>query len=448
MESSLATGSSTHMNKDYYKKAILLGFGLLAAQLMWTLYNTYMPLFLQAGSPKFPSGTVTLGFGLSATLAGLIMTLDNIAAFFIQPLMGPISDRTRTKIGRRIPFILIFAPLSAIFFALIPVGPMLITAELSGNLAALSGPFVLTIAAALGMVLCMALWRTPLFALMPDLFPSPLRSQANAIINIMAGIGGILVFIVGGMLYGIYGALPFWFGAMVTLVAVAILYFKVREPKELAEAAEVPGGLKIFSKLKAIPGANKKSLTLLVLTVLFYMMGYMAIETFFSSFAVTRLGLKPSFAGLLLAVASISFLIFALPSAAIAKKIGRKKTISLGLLLFSAALAVIWLFPVVPVVAAMLFVGGFGWALININCLPMILDTSVSEDLMGTFSGLYFIATTLAGTLGPILNGRIIDLAGQDYRVIFLVCPVFFLLSFLALLGVSTGEIKAGVSKA
>jgi len=262
----------------------------------------------------------------------------------------------------------------------------------------------------------------------------------------MAGIGGILVFVVGGMLYGINGALPFWFGALVTLAAVTILYFKVREPKELAEAAEVPGGLKIFSKLKLIPAANKKSLVLLVLTILFYMMGYMAIETFFSSFAVTRLGLKPSFAGLLLSVASISFLIFALPSAAIAKKIGRKKAISLGLIVFAAGLIVIWLVPSVPVVAAMLFAGGFGWALININGLPMILDTSTSEDLMGTFAGLYFIATTLAGTLGPILNGKIIDLAGRDYRVIFIVCPVFFLLSFLALLGVSTGEVKTGGS--
>ena len=430
------------MSREYTKKAVLLGFGLFAAQLMWMLYNTYMPLFLQAGSPSFASGAVKLGFGLSATLTGFIMTLDNIAAFFIQPLMGPISDRTRTRIGRRMPYIVVFAPLSAIAFALIPIGPMLVSPELSGNLSALRGPFAITISAALAMVLCMALWRTPLFALLPDLFPSPLRSQANALVNIMSGIGGILAFVVGGMLFGIYGALPFWFGAVVTLAAVAILFFKVREPKELAEAAEVPGGLRISARLKEIPAANKKSLALLVMTVLFYMVGYMAIETFFSSFAVTRLGLKPSAAAILLALSYVSFLIFAMPSASIAKKLGRKKTIAIGLLVFAAGLLIIWLFPTLPVVAAMLFVGGFGWALVNINCLPMILDTSTSEDLMGTFSGLYFIATTLAGTLGPILNGWIIDVAGRDYRVIFLVCPLFFLFSFLSLLGVSTGEVK------
>ncbi|MCX7024915.1 MAG: MFS transporter [Spirochaetes bacterium] len=446
MESQTATGGAGKtmpMTKDYYMKAILLGFGLFAAQLMWMLYNTFMPLFLQAGSPTFSSGMVTLGFGLSATLTGIIMTLDNVAAFFIQPLMGPISDRTRTKIGRRMPYILIFAPLSALAFALIPMGTLLIPAELSGKLSELTGPFAITMAAALAMVLCMALWRTPLFALMPDLFPSPLRSQANALINIMSGIGGILAFVVGSMLFGMFEALPFWFGAAVTLVAVAIMFLKVREPRELAEAAEASGGLKILVRLKEIPAANKKSLFLLVLTVLFYMVGYMAIETFFSSFAVTKLGLKPSFAAILLAVSYVSFLIFAMPSAAIAKRFGRKKTIAAGLLVFAAGLVVIWLFPVLPVVAAMLFVGGFGWALVNINCFPMILDTSTSEDLMGTFSGLYFIATTLAGTLGPILNGWIIDLVGRDYGVIFIVCPFFFLLSFLSLLGVSKGEIKA-----
>ena len=439
-----STQSAIPMTKEYYKKAILLGFGLFGAQLMWMIYNTYMPLFLQAGSPSFSAGLVTRGFGLSATLTGLIMTLDNIAAFFIQPLMGPVSDKTRTKIGRRMPFILVFAPLSAIAFALIPIGALLIPAELSGQVAALKGPFALMIAAALAMVLCMALWRTPLFALMPDLFPSPLRSQANALINIMSGIGGILAFGVGGLLFGIYEALPFWFGAVVTLIAVAILFFKIKEPREFVEEAEATGGIKVLAKLREIPAANKKSLFLLILTVLFYMVGYMAIETFFSSYAVTKLGLKPSFAAILLAVSYISFLIFAMPSAAIAKRFGRKKTIAAGLLIFGGGLVVIWLFPLLPVVAAMLFVGGFGWALVNINCFPMILDTSTSEDLMGTYSGLYFIATTLAGTLGPILNGRIIDLAGRDYGVIFIVCPVFFLLSFLSLLGVSRGEIKAG----
>ncbi len=437
------TGNDSRMSGANYKKALLLGFGLFAAQLMWMLYNNYMPLFLQAGGQGFSSGTFTLGFGLSATLTGFIMTLDNIAAFFIQPLMGPVSDRTRTRLGRRMPWILAFAPLSALAFAAIPLGPLMISPGLSGNLAALKGPFAITMVSAIVMVLCMALWRTPMFALMPDLFPSPLRSKANALINIMSGIGGIIAFAAGGMLFGMFAALPFWFGAAVTLAATGVLVLSIREPALPAEAPGAKGVPGVLARLRALPPARRKSLALLVLTVFCYMVGYMAIETFFSSFAVTALGLKPSLAAVLLAISYVSFLAFALPAAAVAKRFGRKRTVAAGLAIFGLGLLAIWLFPTLPVVAAMLFLGGFGWALVNINCFPMILDTSTDESLSGTFSGLYFIATTLAGTLGPILNGRIIDLAGRDYRVIFLVCPAFFALSFLALQGVRSGEVKA-----
>lgn len=438
-----ARADSAALTPEFYKKSALLGFGLFGAQLMWMIYNTYMPIFLQAGSPGFRTAAAVRGFGLSATVTGILMTLDNVAAFFLQPVMGPVSDRTRSRYGRRMPWILVFAPLSALAFALIPMGAELIPPELSGRVSELGGPFALLMGAALVMVVCMALWRTPMFALLPDLFPSALRSQANAVVNIMSGIGGILAFVLGGALFAVYQPLPFWFGALATMAAVLVLFKSVREPADLAEAAESPGGLRILARLREIPRENKRSLFLLILTVLFYMVGYMAVETFFSSFAVTRLGLAPSAAAMLLAVSYVSFLIFALPASLVARRLGRRITISAGLLVFAAGLVVIRLFPSLPVTAAMLLVGGFGWALVNVNCLPMILDTSTSEDLMGTYSGLYFIATTLAGTVGPILNGRVIDLAGRDYSVIFLVCPFFFVLSFLCLSGVRTGEVKA-----
>lgn len=438
-----ASPAAAKMNPSQFRTALTLGFGLFGAQLMWMVYNTYMPIFLQAGAPGFSTSLAVRGFGLSATLTGIIMTLDNIAAFFLQPLMGPISDRTRTRFGRRIPYIMIFAPLSAIAFALIPVGALLIPPSLSGQLALIKGPFTLLIGAALIMVLCMALWRTPLFALMPDLFPSALRSEANALINIMSGIGGIIAFVAGGLLFSLNPGMPFWFGSLITLLAVLIVVLKIREPQTAAESSESRRMRDILRDLGRMPSAHRKSLILLVLTVFGYMLGYMAIETFFSSFAVSTMGMKPSAAAMLLAVSYVSFLVFAMPSSTLATRWGRKRTVLTGLAIFGLGLVVIWFFPSVPVVVAMLVIGGFGWALVNINCYPMILDTSVDESLMGTFSGLYFIATTLAGTLGPILNGWIIDLTGRNYAVIFLVCPLFFLFSFLCLSRVTTGEVKA-----
>jgi MFS family permease len=448
MGSKGSNATSAKMDRKQYGTALTLGFGLFGAQLMWMIYNTYMPIFLQAGSPGFMTSAAVKGFGLSATVTGIIMTLDNIAAFFLQPIMGPISDRTVTRFGRRMPYILIFAPLSALAFALIPLGVLLIPEQFSGQLTMIQIPFAILIGSALVMVVSMALWRTPLFALMPDLFPSALRSEANALVNIMSGIGGIIAFIAGGFLFSINLGMPFLFGSLIVLAAVFILFKKIREPKENFEASDLKNISAIIKQLKEMPSLHKKSLILLVLTVFGYMLGYMAIETFFSSFAVSTLGLKPSTAAILLAVSYVSFLIFAMPSSGAAKHFGRKKTIMAGLIIFGIGLLIIFLVPSIPVVIAMLLVGGFGWALVNINCLPMILDTAMDESLMGTFSGLYFIATTLAGTIGPIVNGWIIDLSGRNYKVIFLVCPIFFLFSILCLIGVSTGEVRKNIQKA
>lgn len=427
-----------------YPKAFTLGFGLFAAQLIWMIYNTYMPIFLQAGSPDFDArlSVSTFGFGLSATLTGVIMTLDNLAAFFIQPLMGPISDRTRTRLGRRMPYILIFAPIAAIAFALIPLSPQMIPVELNGQVGQLGKPLAFLLGAALVMLVAMALWRTPLFALMPDLVPSKLRSQANGVINLMAGIGGIFAFIVGGILYNIYRPLPFWFGSLLAMLAVGILFWKIREPRELVQAAQVEGGIQVFKHLRSIPRENARSLFLLILTIFFYMVGFNSVETFFSSYAVNTLGVRESNAAFILSVSYISFIIFAIPSGMLAARIGRKRTMQIGLAIFAAGLLAAFLLPSIPVIVGIMFVGGIAWAAININGLPMVLDTSTTEALMGTYSGLYFVAATLAATLGPILNGWIIDLTGRNYSMIFIVCPVFFILAFLTLSGVTRGESK------
>ena len=428
------------MTAEEKRKALVLGFGLFGAQLMWMIYNTYMPVFLQAGNPAFGAKAGVLGFGLTATATGFIMTLDNLAAFFIQPLMGPVSDRTRTRIGRRMPFIVAFAPLAALAFAVIPVGPLLIPPAMNGQLGSLGWQFTLTIAAAGLMLVAMAVWRTPLFALLPDLFPSRLRSKANAAVNLMSGFGTILAFVLGGILYSVYKPLPFWFGSVVTLAAVWLLFRAIKEPAAATAEAEVQGGVKVFKELRTMPADNASSLALLLLAIFFYMFGYNSIETFFSSYAVSSLGLQPSQAAYLSAIMAISFMVFAVPSAALAGRIGRKKTIGAGLVVFALALFALFALRSAAAAAVLLVVAGGAWALININGLPMVLDSSVSEKLMGTYSGLYFVAATLAGTLGPIVNGAIIDLAGRNYAIIFIVCPCFFLAAFLCLQFVKTGE--------
>ena len=428
-----------------YKKTFLIGFGFFSTSVMWALYNTYVPIFLQAGDPAFDAklAVQTFGFGLSATLTGFIMTLDNIAAFFIQPIMGAISDRTYTRIGRRMPYIITCAPIAVLAFALIPLAPQMIPPELNGQVGQMPGLFAFFIACLGVMLLAMAVFRTPVIALMPDLIPSQFRSQANGVINLMGGLGGVLAFLGGGILYKIYRPLPFWVGGLITLIAVGILFWKVKEPKELVEsAARQEPGLGIFRGLKDIPRENARSLTLLILAIFFWFVGYNAIETFFSSYGVATLGVSESTASMILSVAYITFIAFSIPSGIIASRIGRKRTIIIGLAAFTVLLVVAFFVPVVPAVVTLLALGGVAWSLVNINSLPMVVDTSPSEEVLGTYTGLYYVAGTLAAVVGPILNGWVIDLTGRNYNTIFLVTPAFFVLAILCMLGVTKGEAK------
>src|SRR5512133_468568 len=195
--------------KFNYGKIFLLGFGFFGVSVIWTVYNAFVPIFL---ADKFHLTPIFIGF---------FMTLDNIAALFIQPPVGAWSDRLRTPIGRRMPFILIGAPVAAVAFGLIPV----------------AGLLPLFSACTISMLLSMALWRTPVVALMPDVTPSQFRSQANGIINFMGGVGAIIATLGGAALYKMNQAYPFWLGSGLMVLSMLLLFAFVREPKEYLKAS-------------------------------------------------------------------------------------------------------------------------------------------------------------------------------------------------------------------
>jgi MFS family permease len=298
------------------------------------------------------------------------------------------------------------------------------------------------IACLLLMVIAMACWRAPLFALMADLTPSAGRSQANGILNLMAGIGGVLAFVAGSLLYAIYRPFPFWAAALIFLLACGLILWRVREPAAERTFSETHSNPGFFQHLNrwfcALSPARRKSMLFLVPAVFCYMLGFHPIEAFFSSYGVTVLKLSEANSGLVLSSAYIAFILFAVPSGMLAAKIGRKRTVFIGLILFALALLAAFFTPITAVVVLLMAVGGIAWAMIDINAFPMVLDTAPGAD--GTATGVYFIATCLAATVGPILNGWLIDQSGRNYSMIFLIGPAFFLLSFLFMLGVKHGE--------
>jgi maltose/moltooligosaccharide transporter len=427
-----------------YRRTLLIGFGFFGTSVMWKLYNDYVPIFLQAGNPLFETSTRTGGFGLGPGLTGFIMTLDNIVALFLLPLIGIWSDRVwRPKLGgRRKPFIITLAPISIIAFLMIPVIVRMIPPELSGMADQLRQPLALFILAVGIFITAMAGFRTPVISLMPDLTPSPLRSQANGIINLMGGLGGVIITLVGAFLYSINIALPFIVSGVLMATAVLMLVFFVKESRHLGgegEAREEEAALGVFKGIRRVAPAARKSLLLLMLSIFLWFVGYNAIETFFTSYGVSVLRIAENQAALLSSVSYITFILFAIPSGFIAARIGRRRTITMGLLIFAVLLLIGFFVPNIVVIGGALALGGIAWSLVNINSLPMVIDTSDSDTNIGTFTGFYYLASQLAAITGPILNGLLIERSG-NYGLVLLMPVIFFFLAALSMRGVTRGE--------
>lgn len=406
-----------------YGKTFLLGFGFFGVSVIWGVYNAFVPLFLANK------------FGLSPAWIGFFMTLDNFAALLIQPAAGAWSDRLRTPIGRRMPFILIGAPLGALAFGLIP----------------LAGVLPLFVACTSTLLLSMALWRTPVIALMPDITPSHLRSQANGVINFMGGVGSIVSFLIGARLYAMNPSFPFWLGSALVIISSLLVFAFIREPKTYAESEEKPALLK---SLKQVVQDRERSALRMLLAIFFWFIGYNAVEAFFTLYANKHLGLAEADGATLLGHLSLVFVLFALPSGYLGGRFGRRPVIMTGVALMAMLILGIFFTPAslltvtlvkLPALGALrgisLFLMGAGvaWALININSLPMVVDMTDAAHL-GTYTGLYYLFSTLAAIAGPNVNGWIIQLSGNDYNTTMMAAPVFFVLAFVMISGVRRGE--------
>ena len=304
----------------------------------------------------------------------------------------------------------------------------------------------------------MAIWRTPVVALMPDITPSKFRSQANGVINFMGGVGAIISFLLGARLYEMNPAFPFWLGAGLVVVAILLVVIFIREPKfyDINPNLEKPDMIK---SLKEVVQDEDKSALRIFLAIMFWFIAYNAIEAFFTLFANQHLGLPEADGVRLLGQLSLLFVLFALPSGLIGGKIGRRKTISGGIVLMGAAMLLMAVLPVpfltnvlfaVPVLGEVPWVGiilmgaGVAWAFININSLPMVVD--MTDDIrIGTYTGLYYLFLTMAAILGPNINGWLVELAGNDFSVIMYIGPVFMVLALISMIGVRRGEAKVEI---
>lgn len=408
-------------------KTLLLGFGFFGVSILWAIHDSYVPVFLGKD------------FALDASMVGAILTVNTILVFLIQPSIGSLSDRTRTRFGRRMPFILIFAPLAAIGFAILPtlVQPTLLWL------------FVVVLVLT---IIMLAMFRTPVIALMPDITPSPFRSQANGLINLMGGIGAIIAFAGGAALFKMNPAYPFWAASVLLVIAVGIVFWQIHEPQDsTTQSVEQRPGL--MASLGKIIGERDKSALLLLLAIFAWFVGYNAVSKFFTLYGVMTLQIDAASAASMLTFLALTFVIFAVPSGYLAGRIGRRVTIIAGIIILGVILIIIRMLPTQQLMLPLFSIFGFkflmahlllafagtGWALINVNSLAMVVDIAPQTEL-ATYTGLYYFASTSAAVLGPFIAGLLIDALGKDYGVIFLIAPIALAFAFVFMLGVRRGE--------
>jgi maltose/moltooligosaccharide transporter len=421
--------------KFSYGNTFLLGFGFFGVSIIWSVYNAFVPLLLDGK------------FGLQAGWIGFIMVLDNVAALFIQPPLGVFSDRMRSPLGRRLPFIAVGAPLAAAVFGLIPFMSAL----------------PLFILSCITLLLAMAIWRTPVVALMPDITPSKFRSQANGVINLMGGLGSVLATVIGGTLYARNPSFPFFLGAGLVVVAGALVLLLIREPAEyrskklhLAEQGEeTKMNTKVLANLTEVFTQDDKSAMYILLAILFWFISYNGLEAFVTLYGVKHLGLAEGDSAFQISYIGLTFMLMAIPAGILSRKLKRKVTIMTGIVLMTISIVLMFLIPadVLTIQFAALMGNGFyvlslvmvltgiGWAMINVNSLPMVVDMT-DDDHVGTYTGLYYFFSQMAATLGPIVFGWSIQLAGNNYQLMMGIAPVFLVLAFVMMTRVKRGEAK------
>jgi maltose/moltooligosaccharide transporter len=290
---------------------------------------------------------------------------------------------------------------------------------------------------------------------MPDITPSKYRSQANGIINLMGGLGAIIAFLGGASLYEKNPDYPFWLGSGLVIIAAVLVFIFVREPKTYEESGEAEPSL--TDSVKELFKEKDKSALLILGAIFSWFVAYAGIEAFFTLFGTQYLGYTGADAARLLGQLSLLFVIFALPAGYIGAAIGRRRTIMIGIVGMGLCIISLFILPLdtlkivlatvpvlknIPVVGVILMATGIAWAMININSLPMVVDMTDSSRI-GTYTGLYYLFSTLAAIVGPIMYGWIIELANNQYNTVMLVSPIFMVLAFVCMAFVKRGEAKA-----
>ena len=455
MEQTVQNQSTFKLN---YKRTFLIGFAFFGILLLWQVYDLWCPTFLSEMFAKafYPEYETLRQVNTAEAIqqcgdiikkvqypVGIMMAIDNIAALILMPIFGHLSDKTNTKIGKRMPYILVGTFVCAVAFPFIPV---------LFHFNQLAGVIIMMAV----VVLFAMMYRNPAVALMPDITPKPLRSKANGIINIMGYIGGAFATVVGlvfvlsqylgtaidkkthlyaehtwayNNIWAVEG--PFLVASILMLISAVVLFILVKENKikdemkdELARGEALSEAADKVDDDKPLSRANKIMLFLILGAEFFWFMADNGISTFLNNYVIYGTHSESTNTMVLTILGGVGSVVGFAVGGIIASKIGRKWTLfgGLGLTLFCYALWAILTFAVglpegsIPVWLFIIWlVKGFGMSLVHVNSFPMVVELCNSKKI-GRFTGYYYAASMAAQTITPIALGSLLFIDGFDWR--------------------------------
>ncbi len=428
-------------------QTIRIGFAFLSICAFWQMYNNVIPLML------------TNTFHMNETFSGVIMAADNVLALFLLPLFGGLSDKCKSRLGKRRPYILC-GTVSAVFLMLLI--PFLDNCYFANPKASTQILFICVLGC---LLVAMGTYRSPAVALMPDVTPKPLRSKGNAIINLMGAIGGIIYLIIASVLYSAertkglehVNYVPlFMVVAGIMVVSLIIIMASINEvklgeeihkydvahPEENLEKETENGNVKL-------PVEVKKSLGFLLCSIALWFMGYNAVDTWFTTYANKIWGMSLGQAAMCLTVATAGAVVSYIPVGIIASKIGRRKTIMGGVIGLATCFFIIYILTIVcssfnPILYIVFLIVGLSWASINVNSLPMVLEMCKGSEV-GKFTGYYYTFSMTAQIITPIVAGTL--LKQISYTTLFPYAAIFVVGSFITMCFVKHGDNRIEAKK-
>jgi len=460
-------------NKEFklnYKRTLIIGFAFFGILLLWQVYDTWCPPFL---TELFKKALNTDSEHVQY-IVGIVMAMDNLAALLIMPLFGRLSDKTHTRIGKRMPYILVGTMVCAIAFPFIPI---------FFHYNNIVGTIIM-----MAIVLIFAMmYRNPAVSLMPDMTPKPLRSKANGLINIMGYLGGAFATVVGivfvlshylgvkydgpqvGQLWVI--EMPFVIASFLMIVSAAVLFFLVKENKiaeevkdEMARGELVAESAEKLSEEDDAPlsRANRIMLFLILGAEFFWFMADNGVSTFLSNYIIYNVGASTVSTAILTIVGGVGSIVGFIFGGIIASKIGRKWTLLSGLFLTIAAYALWIIFTYtlgldggfaisgLPFWLYLLWLfKGFGMSLVHVNSYPMVVELCTGKKI-GQFTGYYYAASMAAQTVTPMAFGALLLAPAFDWNLLPIyagVCIAISIAVFIFVKNVKTRKtsIKVGL---